>query len=119
MAKYFTRDELACSHCGEYKFDDDFLELLDTLREECGFPFPVSSGYRCPLHPIEAAKRHPGAHTTGRAVDIAVSHGQAYKLLEVAIAHGVPRIGVQQNGDGRFIHLDWDVTRPYPRVWSY
>ena len=119
MAKYFTREELACTHCGEYQFDDDFLELLDNIREECGFPLPVSSGYRCPNHPIEAAKRDPGAHTTGRAVDIAVSHGQAYRLVEVALECGVPRIGVNQKGDGRFIHLDWDMTRPNPRIWSY
>lgn len=127
MAKYFTREELACKHCLEagksideaYHFDEGFLELLDSIRNDCGFALPVSSGYRCHNHPVELQKPVKGAHTTGRAVDIAVSHGQAYRLIEVAVSHGVPRIGVQQKGDERFIHLDWDITRPYPRIWSY
>jgi zinc D-Ala-D-Ala carboxypeptidase len=116
---YFSEKELACQHCGEYKFDAEFLELLNHIRADCGFPLPVSSGYRCTRHPIEAAKRHPGAHSSGRAVDIAVSGNLAHKLVSVATAHGVPRIGVNQKGDIRFIHLDWDVTLPGPTIWSY
>lgn len=119
MANYFKREELACQHCGEYKFDSEFLELLNHIREECGFPLPVSSGYRCPQHPIEAAKKAAGAHSTGMAVDISVSSSRAYKLLKVAFAADVPRIGVSQKGSKRFIHLDCCSSLPSPTVWSY
>ena len=46
---------------------------------------------------------------------------EAFKVIEVALKHGVKRIGVAQKGDvgSRFIHLDMDETRASPRVWSY
>jgi len=116
---YFSKDELKCKHCGEYKFNEDFLGLLNSIRSDCGFPLPVSSGYRCPNHPIEASKKRAGAHTTGMAVDIVVSHERAHKLLQVALEHGIPRIGVNQKGNERFIHLDWDMSLPHPTIWSY
>jgi len=117
---YFSDDELRCKcGCGEMKFDEDFRGILDSIRADCGFALPVSSGYRCPAHPIEAAKPAAGSHTTGRAVDIAVSRHLAHTLLRVALEHQVPRIGVSQKGDDRFIHLDWDLSRPWPTIWSY
>lgn len=115
---YFSEDELRCQHSGEYKFDSDVLKILNAIRKEFG-PMPVTSGYRCREHPIEAAKERPGAHTTGKAVDIGVSRDDAYRLITVAVGHGCPRIGVNQKGSGRFIHLDWDYERPYPTIWSY
>ena len=41
----------------------DFLQKLDALREVCGFPFIITSGYRSPNHSIEAAKAKPGTHS--------------------------------------------------------
>ena len=121
---YFTENELRCKcGCGVYFFDESVLDALNAIRGACGFPFPVHSGYRCPEHPIEAAKvasgRPVGAHSSGKAVDIGVERERAHRLIQVALEHGCPRIGVNQRGDGRFIHLDWDYTRPHPTVWSY
>lgn len=117
---YFTEKELSCQHCGEYKFDKEFLNLLNNIREECDFPFVISSGYRCVEHPIESSKGRVGAHTTGCAVDIAVSGDKALKVLEVAMKHGVKRIGINQKGKGRFIHLDIaEDAYPSPAIWSY
>jgi hypothetical protein len=56
------------------------------------------------------------------AVDIAISHEKAYKLIASAIKHGFTGIGVKQKGGGRFIHLDiseGDESRPRPHIWSY
>jgi len=121
MYKYFTEDELKCSHTGECKMDKDFMKVLDEIREECGFAFVITSGYRSPEHPIEAKKSRPGAHASGKAVDILVHMEQAYKVVEVALRFGIKRIGVSQKGDvgARFIHLDMDETRAAPRIWSY
>lgn len=118
---YFSEKELACQHCGGYVFDKDFLAVLNRIRSDCGFALPVSSGYRCIHHPIEAAKDEPGAHATGAAVDIQVSGWKAHRLLEVALAHGVKRIGVDQSGphSKRFIHLDAAEGFPSPAIWSY
>tara|TARA_R100000781_G_scaffold98818_1_gene62399 strand:+ start:223 stop:588 length:366 start_codon:yes stop_codon:yes gene_type:complete len=120
--KYFTEDELKCSHCGESGMDATFMKRIEALREELGFPFPVNSGYRCPEHPIEARKNSPGAHATGHAIDIGVRGAQAHTLLYAALEAGFTGIGVNQKGGSRFIHLD-DIEnstdRPRPTVWSY
>lgn len=126
-AKYFTKEELACKHCLRngrsvdyaYNFDAEALAILDSIRDEVGFPLTVTSGYRCIDHPVEKGKEHPGEHTLGKAVDIAVSRATAHRLLQVAFAHNVPRIGVSQKGNERFIHLGWCTKLPSPTVWSY
>lgn len=117
--KYFTEEELACQHCGVRNMDAHFMELMDDIRERAGFPFVVTSGYRCEDHPIEAKKSAPGAHTTGKAIDISVSGEKALRLIELAQQAGIKRIGVNQKGSGRFIHLDVCDDRPSPAIWSY
>jgi uncharacterized protein YcbK (DUF882 family) len=101
----------------------EFMDALDELREAYGKPLRVTSGYRCPEHPIEARKTSAGAHSTGKAIDLAVDRGEAYEVLKIAMAMGVfTGIGVQQKGSGRFIHLDTceePKMSPRPTVWSY
>ena len=122
MKNYFTEDELRCQHTGQYKTNPEFLEKLNAIRHECGFAFVITSGYRAPEHPIEAKKQRPGSHASGRAVDIAVYGKQAYRVIEVALKHGMTGIGVNQKGSHRFIHLDDLEGGLYfsrPTVWSY
>jgi len=115
---YFRDDEFKCSHCGVSKMDKGFIDKLNILRESYGKPLRVTSGYRCPAHPVEAKKESSGAHTTGKAVDLAVQGADAYQLLNIALKMGFKGVGIQQKGTGRFIHLDdWDVNRP--TIWSY
>ena len=118
-SKFFIKTEFDCSHTGDNEMKQVFIDNLNVLRENYGKAMLISSGYRSPEHPIEAAKERVGAHTTGKAVDIGVSRKDAYRLIHVALQHGCPRIGVNQRGDSRFLHLDWDYERPYPTIWSY
>lgn len=115
----FTESEFRCSHCGEVGMQPAFMAKLQDLRTIFGKPMKVTSGYRCPAHPIEQQKAAPGAHTSGCAVDIGVQGTDAYRLLKLAFAMGFTGIGVQQKGGGRFIHLDTLDTPPRPNVWSY
>lgn len=119
--KYFTTDELKCKHTGECDMDNDFMKSIETIREECGFLFHVSSAFRSVQHPVEAAKNTSGAHTTGKAMDILVYGDKAYWLIKFALLEGIPRIGISQTGKikKRFIHLDTDTTKPSPIIWSY
>jgi uncharacterized protein YcbK (DUF882 family) len=122
MYKYFSMDELKCQHCGEQGMDEAFMVKVEALRWELGFPFVVTSAYRCKDHIIERKKKAPGAHASGHAIDIAVSGDQAHRLLDAAFRIGMTGIGVNQKGNNRFIHLDdleWHETRPRPWVWSY
>ncbi len=119
--RYFTEEELSCSHCGKSHMDELFMEKIVALREDLGFGFPVTSSYRCTEHPVEARKSSPGAHNTGKAMDIQVSGKRAMLLLEGALRHGFIGIGVNQKGphDQRFLHLDLWLDGPRPSVWSY
>ena len=120
--KYFTELELRCSHCNKEGMNIDFMEKIEALRERMGFPFIVTSGYRCSQHPIEIEKYTVGAHVTGRAIDVSVYGENAYKLLRGALKAGFTGIGVNQKGGARFIHID-DIEkspeRRRPWVWSY
>lgn len=119
--KYFSKKELACQCCGADGIDPSFMELITEMREELDFPFIVTSGYRCSNHPIEKKKSSPGAHQSGRAIDIAVHGERAMKLIDLARARGFKRIGVAQKGpmSSRFIHLDDCEDKPSPALWSY
>lgn len=117
---YFTKDELKCSHCGEMHMDERFMEWVVRLREVCAFPFIVNSGYRCPEHPIEKAKKSPGPHSRGVALDIKASGKRAWHLVREATAMNFLGIGIYQDGpvESRFIHIDMDYeSNSRPAVW--
>lgn len=107
-----------------FKMKQSFLIHLDELRHRCGFPFIITSGYRTPEYNNKVSSSGlTGAHTTGKACDIAVSGDKAYRLLEEAFKMGVfTGIGINQKGANRFIHLDTCTTAdglPRPVTWSY
>lgn len=123
--QHFRREEFACACCGVEKMQEDFLHKLDDLRERMGFPFIVSSGYRCAEHNQGVSNTGPdGPHTTGRAVDLRLSGEQAFKVLTQCVLGGwMTGLGLHQRGPHalRFIHLD-DLQapdHPRPRVWTY
>lgn len=126
MWEYFTVDELKCRcGCDRVEMDPYFMDKLHALRKTLGFPLPVTSGYRCPDYNMRISKSgYNGPHTTGRAVDITVTGGEALKLIQYACNFHMLGIGVKQSGphDKRYIHID-DLTEKdgylRPAVWSY
>ncbi len=118
---FFKAKELRCKHTGKDGFDPEFLELLTKIRIECDFPFPITSAYRHESHPAEQRKKGVGSHQLGKAVDILCRGEKALKLIEVAQKHGIKRIGVQQRGLSRFIHIDscTEADGKPPAIWSY
>jgi uncharacterized protein YcbK (DUF882 family) len=95
------------------------LLKIDELRERCGFPFIITSGYRSLAHPIERAKKtNTGTHAQGIAADIKVIDGvQRFKIVEEAIKMGFTGIGVASN----FVHVDIRSldTNESPVMWCY
>ena len=112
--KYFKLEDFACSDTGENEIQDEFVKKLDELRESCGFPFIVTSGYRSPNHPIEAKKSSPGTHAQGIAADIRITTAaERHCIVKEAMKLGFTGIGV----DKTFVHVD---TRGTPAVmWLY
>ena len=112
--KFFTEEEFDCQHTGENRMEKEFLLKLDALREHCGFPFVITSGYRSPDHPLEAVKEIPGTHAQGIAADIKITNSaHRYSLIKAALEHGFTGIGVA----GDFIHLD--IRSSLPVMWTY
>jgi zinc D-Ala-D-Ala carboxypeptidase len=123
--RYFKAKEFDCKHCGANRMNHVFLDRVDMLRDTYQFPLIVSSGYRCPEHNAAVSSTGlTGPHTTGRAVDLLIARGEAFKLLRLAMEprFGFTGIGVNQKGGARFIHLD-DLPnapgQPRPTIWSY
>lgn len=114
----FTPDELACKHTGRCEMSPSFMRRLQHLRGVYGKPMRITSGFRDPSHPAEASKATPGEHATGHAADVAVQGADALRLVQLALGVGFTRIGVQQKGAGRFIHLGDSPDFP-PGIWSY
>jgi zinc D-Ala-D-Ala carboxypeptidase len=104
----------------------DFMDQVETLRVMYGKPLRVTSAARCPEYNAKVSSTgRTGPHTTGRAIDFAVSGSDAFKLLALALSMpGFSGIGVQQKGPhaSRFLHFD-DLTntpgQPRPFIWGY
>ena len=116
----FTEDEFRCKcGCGNVFVDEDFLDKLQAMRTTCGFPFVISSGFRCKDYDKSIGGK--GAHQTGQAVDIVVYGSDAFELLAAAHYVGILRIGQKQHGphEDRFVHLDTLSGGKYPSPWPW
>lgn len=98
--------------------DEEFLRILDDIREDCGFPFIINSGFRTPTHNEEVGGKPSSAHLSGLAVDIKTSSrkNQLIILIE-SIYKGIDRFGLATNGS--YIHIDYNKDLPHPALWYY
>ncbi len=44
--KFFKLEDFDCQETGENEMDVEFIKGLDHLRQTCGFPFVITSGFR-------------------------------------------------------------------------
>jgi zinc D-Ala-D-Ala carboxypeptidase len=109
--KYFdpaVDKKMTCScGCGRMELDDKFMQKMIRIREIVDEPFMITSGFRCPEHNNKVSSTgFRGPHTTGHALDIAVTGSRMrWKLIEAAMKVGISRIGIGKN----FVHID-DLT---------
>lgn len=117
--KYFSWSEFDSPDepgSGKLHMDEAFIHKLDAIREEAGFPFIITSGYRTPKHNAKVGGVPNSSHLKGVAVDIAaVTQSQKESIARVAIRNGVTRIG----WGNTFIHLDVDPNKTQNIVWGY
>lgn len=126
LTKNFSREELACKHCGKMEIPLASVQRLQRVRDRAGHFLKVSSAYRCGEHNNAVSKTgRDGPHTFG-AFDVLVHGPEAYQVIVAALAEGFTGIGVNQAPDvpreKRFVHLDdlEDTEKlPRPMVWSY
>ena len=116
LVRYFKPEEFKCPCCGRCEMDGELIFMLDLLRAVCGFPLIVTSGFRCKKYNEAIGGEENSAHLRGKAADIyCLSQIKRYEILKNALLLGFRRIGIGKN----FIHLDVDITLPYPRIWVY
>lgn len=112
--KYFKIEDFNCSETNENQMEPSFIKKLDKLREVCGFPFYITSGFRSKNHSAEKSKQNPGSHCRGIAADIAVTGGrQRMQIVKQAAALNFTGIGVAKG----FVHVDTRDTNSV--LWSY
>jgi len=112
--KYFKIEDFNCSETNENQMEPSFIKKLDKLREACGFPFYITSGFRSKNHSAEKSKQNPGSHSRGIAADIAVTGGrQRMQIVKQAAALNFTGIGVAKG----FVHVDTRDTNSV--LWSY
>lgn len=122
----FSLAELHCK-CGKCNSDGSemdpvFMAELQQLRTLYGKPLDLSSAYRCRQHPSEANKAEPGEHTDGLAVDVRCRGAEALQILRLALNLKFTRVGINQKGAARFLHLGMAPAGgrlPSPAIWSY
>jgi hypothetical protein len=116
--KFFSLEEFddpTMVGSGAKFMDREFLTVLDQIREACGFAFNITSGYRSVDHNADVGGKKNSEHIQGKAVDIfCISSFRRKRIIEVALAHKIPRIGVKKD----CIHLGWSQTLP-EGVWTY
>jgi uncharacterized protein YcbK (DUF882 family) len=115
---------MACSCCGVSDMDEEFMKVLQSIRDEMQRPLKITSGYRCQKHNEKVSQTgKSGPHTYAKAADILISGADALRLFAVAQKHGVSGVGMSQKGNHnkRFIHLDIlsPDEGPRPTVWTY
>ena len=124
ITKNFTTDEMACSCCGKSDMDDEFMRILQSIRDEMQRPLKITSGFRCEEHNLRVSTTgKKGPHPFAKAADILISGADAMRLFTIAQKHGVSGVGMSQRGvhAKRFVHLDIlsPDEGPRPTVWTY
>ena len=100
ITKHLSVHEMACKcGCGAHEMDEEFIRMLQALREDMQGPLRVSSGFRCEDHnqSVSTTGRN-GPHTLAKATDILISGERAMVLFEKTRQIGFSRIGLSQKG---------------------
>ena len=104
--------------------NEDFMRILQSIRDEMQRPLKITSGFRCEKHNNKVSTTgKTGPHTHAKAADILISGADAMRLFTIAQRHGISGIGLSQKGphNRRFCHIDSLTPEegPRPTVWTY
>lgn len=118
MYKYFNDLDFqkAVPSCTLQDINPASLKRLDSAREIAGIPFVVNSAYRSSEYEVSKGRTGKGAHTEGRAFDIACRDSRSrWLVVSSALAVGFTRIGIGKN----FVHLDDSPCLTPNVIWLY
>lgn len=117
--KNFKSSEFACKCCGLERMSQELVDLLQELRDACGFKLTITSGTRCAAHNAAVGGEANSSHLANpesMGADIAVRDSRhRFVILHNALKMGFNRVGIGQS----LIHLDIDNRLPCRVVWLY
>jgi len=105
-------EQYKCSHCGKLPpdfYDEpvyNFLQLkYGLVVDEFGYVPPISSGYRCPDHPLST---HLSVHMFGLAIDTDLPNVEETRRFARCVDEVYPsfRMGVYDTDGKSFVHVD-------------
>jgi len=109
--KHFRRDEFDSPDTpgsGD-QMQVPFVAVLDGIRQACGFPFLITSGFRTWRHNQSVGGKVNSAHTRGWAADISMTNSHwRFLLVKTALERGIRRVEIGSN----WVHLDMDPELP-------
>jgi len=101
--RYFKFEEFVKEKGGF--IDSDLVLKMERLREYCGFPLIITSGYRSPSKNREVGGASNSYHLRGEAVDVSIkgfSPSMLYRLVKGAFVVGFGGIILYPS----HVHLD-------------
>ncbi len=101
--RYFKFEEFVKEKGGF--IDSDLVKRMEKLREYCGFPLRITSGYRSPDKNEEVGGANASFHLKGQAVDVSIkgfSSSMLYRFLKGSFLAGFGGIILYPS----HVHLD-------------
>lgn len=116
LSTNFKVSEFACKGngcCSTTKVDTALITIVQKIRDHFDKPVTINSGYRCSKH-NKAVKGTSGSkHTKGQAADIVVNGVKPAEVAKYAESIGVKGIGLYENSDGNFVHVDTRLIKSF------
>lgn len=111
---------LKFAHAGQNKLNPSFSMILTEASADIGHDFMVTSGFRSPQHPVEAAKKAgPGEHAHGDAADISMAgmdDAKRAQLVSTLQARGAKRF-ITYSNEPDMLHVDMNSKGVSPDNW--
>ena len=102
--------------------DENFLQMLDEVRDKFGKPIVINSGYRSQEQNAAVGGKpktetsRGSSHMYGLAADIKCDNSvDRFHLIFLLQETGFQRIGVAKT----FIHVDLDLEKSQQVMWMY
>lgn len=118
---HFKPEEFNCRcnyNCGLgfNQMDIHLLDNLDAARTIAAVPFVITSAIRCSQHNSDVGGKENSSHLLGKAIDIVCNNStDRYIIIKALVKVMLPRIGIGKD----FIHIDMDLTKPHPIIFTY
>jgi hypothetical protein len=108
---YFRHDEFDSEDApgSGISMDANLIHILDQMRERCGFPFIITSGYRTANRNAVVGGSPRSAHLRGKAADISATEDRKrFAVVKAAFEFGIRRLEVGRT----WVHVDIDESLP-------